>query len=176
MVTIVQHPNAILREVTPVIPHNQITLFEVQETIKHLQEALASQPDGVAIAAPQIGSTMRIFIASPKAYQEGEMGPLVFINPTIIKSSKKMEIAEEGCLSIRWIYGDVERHKQVTVRAYDEHGNQFERGASGFLARVFQHEIDHLDGILFIDKALTLRELTPEEVASHQKELQNEKL
>jgi MFS family permease len=64
--------------------------------------------------------------------------------------------------SVRWLYGDVERSTQATVTAYDEHGESFVRGASGLLAQIFQHEIDHLDGILFIDKAHNLEEVTPE--------------
>jgi peptide deformylase len=72
------------------------------------------------------------------------------------------QLMPEGCLSVRWLYGDVERSTQATVTAYDEHGESFVRGASGLLAQIFQHEIDHLDGILFIDKAHNLEEVTPE--------------
>ena len=70
---------------------------------------------------------------------------------------------DEGCLSVRWLYGKVERAEKITVRAYDENGKPFTMGASGLLAQAFQHEIDHLNGILFIDKATDLKEMIPEE-------------
>jgi peptide deformylase len=94
----------------------------------------------------------------------------VFINPQITKFSKEKKWMEgEGCLSVRWVYGKVERATKVTLRAYDEYGNVFERGASGLLAHIFQHEVDHLDGILFIDKAKDLEEADPEEVQKSSK-------
>ena len=67
----------------------------------------------------------------------------------------------EGCLSVRWLYGKVSRATRASVRAYDEHGEPFTRGASGLLAEIFQHEVDHLDGILFIDKARDIRDIPP---------------
>ena len=68
---------------------------------------------------------------------------------------------EEGCLSVRWLYGKVERSKKIKIRAYDEKGERFEVGVSGLLAQIYQHEIDHLHGILFIDKANTIEDLPP---------------
>ena len=68
---------------------------------------------------------------------------------------------EEGCLSVRWLYGQVDRSERVTLRAYDEKGKKLERGASGLLAQIFQHEVDHLDGILFTDKATQIEDLPP---------------
>lgn len=78
---------------------------------------------------------------------------IVAINPTLIKISKRSRLVGEGCLSVGENYGAVRRATHATIRAYDEFGKEFERGASGLLAQVFQHEVDHLDGILFIDKA-----------------------
>ena len=69
---------------------------------------------------------------------------------------------DEGCLSVRWWYGGVERAEKTTIHAYDESGARFTRGASGLLAQIFQHETDHLDGVLFTDKAKGLREELPE--------------
>src|SRR5690606_8703045 len=78
---------------------------------------------------------------------------VIAINPRIVKVSKTKHVVGEGCLSVGEKYGAVKRSKNVTIRAYDENGNEYERGAGGFLAQIFQHEIDHLDGILFIDRA-----------------------
>ena len=76
---------------------------------------------------------------------------------------------EEGCLSVRWLYGKVRRSSKATINAYDEHGKKIVRGASGLLAQIFQHECDHLDGTLFIDKAKELWEMSEEEIAEMEK-------
>ena len=68
---------------------------------------------------------------------------------------------EEGCLSVRYLYGKVSRANQATIEAYDEKGKKFQRGGTGLLAKIFQHEVDHLNGILFIDKAKNLEEIPP---------------
>ena len=70
----------------------------------------------------------------------------------------------EGCLSVRWLYGEVKRSTNATIRAYDEDGKVFTRGGGGLLSQIFQHEIDHLDGIIFTDKAKNLVELKPEDL------------
>jgi len=92
-------------------------------------------------------------------------GDLVFINPEIIKISKKKGSVPEGCLSVRWLYGEVKRSTNATIRAYDENGKIFTRGGGGLLAQIFQHEVDHLNGVLFIDKAKNLVEIKPEKDA-----------
>jgi peptide deformylase len=86
---------------------------------------------------------------------------LVYINPAITRRSKETRELEEGCLSVRWKYGRVKRHTRCSIRAYDQQGKPFTRGASGLLAQIFQHETDHLDGVLFTDKAKDLRDLPP---------------
>ncbi len=88
---------------------------------------------------------------------------LVFINPRIIKLSKEKKWMDEGCLSVRWLYGKVQRSIRATISAYDETGKLFERGGGGVLAHIYQHEVDHLDGTLFIDKAIDLEEMEPSE-------------
>ncbi len=147
------------------IPVKDIRSAKIQKIIADIQKTLSEESDGVAIAAPQIGISLRLFAISPKLFEGKEKDePLVYINPTITKASKKMAWKEgEGCLSLRWLYGKVRRHTNVTVSAYDEHGNQFERGAGGLLAHIFQHEIDHLNGILFIEKAKDIYDAPPEE-------------
>lgn len=143
---------------------------ELKATIKAMQTALAKENDGVALAAPQIGISKRIFVVASSSYEEtAKWKPLVFINPHIVKTSKKMAEQQEGCLSVRWIYGKTNRHISATVEAYDENGNKFTFGGSGLLAHIFQHEIDHLDGILFIDHGYDLEEYTEEEVKAGEK-------
>lgn len=144
---------------------------KIKKVIREMKEALNSQDDGVAIAAPQIGYSLRIFIVSKKVFEinkavkENPRGisstGLVFINPVIKKVSKEKKGLEEGCLSVRFLYGKVERSNKATISAYNEAGKKFERGGTGLLAQIFQHEVDHLNGILFIDKAKSLEELPP---------------
>jgi peptide deformylase len=83
----------------------------------------------------------------------------VFINPEIIKTSRKKSESYEGCLSVRHKFGFTDRYDRVTVRAQDEHGEEFTRGSGGLLAQIFQHEIDHLNGVLFIDHATRVRDV-----------------
>ena len=101
---------------------------------------------GVGLAAPQVGVVERIFVWEV----EEEHGAL--INPEIVKRSRKKFTEEEGCLSIPGLVYPVERNYEVVVRALDENGNEIEIAGEDLLARVFQHEIDHLDGVLFIDR------------------------
>ena len=137
----------------------------LKEVISVMQKALSRESDGVALAAPQIGLTLRIFVVAESAYPEdAKWKPLVFINPTITKASKKTKDVQEGCLSVRWIYGTTTRSTSATMEAYDINGNKFSYGASGLIAHIFQHETDHLDGILFIDHGFDLEEYTEEEV------------
>ncbi len=104
--------------------------------------------DGVGLAAPQIGVSQRIFIASP-TMTEGE--EYVFVNPEIIETRGK-EISLEGCLSLRGISGEIPRAKIVKFRALDRNGKPVEMEVKDLFARIVQHEIDHLDGILLIDR------------------------
>lgn len=100
---------------------------------------------GVGLAAPQIGVLERIIVIAPQTK------PLVLINPEIV-SREGEALGEEGCLSIPGLYGDVVRSKEIVVKAYDRKGREVEYEMQGMSARVTQHEIDHLDGVLFIDK------------------------
>ena len=115
------------------------------KTIADNMVRIMKQANGVGLAAPQIGLLERIIVIAP----EGK--PRVLINPVIINSGGS-SIGEEGCLSIPGLYGDVERPSEVEIEAYDLKGRQFTYTMDGFAARVVQHEIDHLDGILFIEK------------------------
>jgi peptide deformylase len=102
---------------------------------------------GVGLAGPQIGFMKRIFVTEIE-----EDKPRVFINPSIIETSQEVVKAEEGCLSIPGIWADVIRPAAIRVQAWNEKGRPFTMDADGILARVIQHEYDHLEGILFIDR------------------------
>jgi peptide deformylase len=184
---IVQKENKILRKIAKEVPIENIKSRKVETIIRRMEKALESQEDGVAIAAPQIGENLRIFVVSKKIFEimeeenrnkkskrenlndfeNGktdikEFKDMVFINPEILKISKKKMLTEEGCLSVRWLYGKVKRSEKTLVKAYDEEGRSFTMGGSGLLSQAFQHEIDHLNGILFTDKATDLKEMAPE--------------
>ena len=143
---------------------------KLTKTIKDMRTALEAQNDGVAIAAPQIGVSLRIFVVSGRIYEilypedEGskkKAKDMVFINPEIVKISKEREELEEGCLSVRYLYGKIMRAKKAKIRALNEKGEEFEMGGSGLIAQIFQHETDHLDGKLFIDSATDIHDLPP---------------
>jgi peptide deformylase len=153
-----------LRSIAHAVKKNEFGTDDLKEIINVMQTSLLKEEDGVALAAPQIGISKRIFVVSPQAYEENaKWKPLVFINPEITKASKKVKEMQEGCLSVRWVYGTTERHVAVTLEAYDILGNKFSFGASGLIAHIFQHEVDHLDGILFIDHGYNLEEYADED-------------
>lgn len=151
---IVQVGDQVLRNKAELVPKEFFKTKKLFTMLENMKNALDSQKDGVAIAAPQIGLPYRIFLVSPRAYHGNTKDiRLVFINPVIVKQSKKSEIMAEGCLSVRWKYGEVKRSVNTTVEACDENGVKFTRVGGGLLSQIFQHETDHLDGVLFIDKA-----------------------
>ena len=168
---ILERDSAILREKAKTVPLGEVGSVRVRKAIADMKTAMHGQKDGIAIAAPQIGVPLRIFVISGKLLKQadktyrGDGSDLIFVNPEITKRSRDKKEVEEGCLSVRWLYGKVRRSTRVTLKALDEHGKKSERGASGLLAQIFQHEVDHLEGILFIDKARELWEMTPEEIA-----------
>ncbi len=147
-----------LHDIAEEVSVEDISSPRIKKIIKDMRDALNTYNvdgfNGVAIAAPQIGIPLRIFLVHSSKNDKGDSLPdIVAINPTLIKISKRSRLVGEGCLSVGENYGAVRRATHATIRAYDEFGKEFERGASGLLAQVFQHEVDHLDGILFIDKA-----------------------
>lgn len=169
---ILTEPNPILRKRADEVPAGEIQRARIQNIIQAMKEALKRSDDGVGIAAPQIGHSVRIFLISEEAeaidqnqepkiknqevasddQEKKEWNYYTFINPVITKfSTKKTDIAE-GCLSVPGIFGMVRRPAKVTVEWLDEFGKKHSRGCSKFFARVIQHETDHLNGILFIDK------------------------
>jgi peptide deformylase len=169
MVTIVQKEDPVLRKIAKPVTPEMFESPKLAKILSDMKAALSMQADGVALAAPQIGISLRIFIVSgivldmlsPDRDPDKKNPDLVFINPEITKISREREELEEGCLSVRYLYGKVFRAKKAKVRAQDEKGRMFEIGASGLLAQIFQHETDHLDGVLFTDTATDLEDIPP---------------
>lgn len=168
MPTIVQNGEPVLREVAKPVPEELFGTKELRDMLHDMTVALDGEPDGVALAAPQIGLPYRIFIArldrtvAPRE-EPGAPELVTFINPEIIRSSKKRLEMDEGCLSVRGLYGKTLRHNRATVQARAEDGSTFTRGGGGIIAQIYQHEIDHLNGILFIDHATDLVEAARDE-------------
>ena len=157
---IVTIPHPALRKVSKNVDPKSVNSTKFQKLLLDMSSAMATRDDGVGLSAPQIGINERVFVVSGKIWKkEGKPAPMdeYFINPVITKKSRKLIIAEEGCLSIPNVYGLVKRHASVSIDYTDDKGNPVNKKATGLLARIFQHEIDHLDGILFTDKATELR-------------------
>ena len=143
----------------PIQPDDAASLPDViQDMIDTMRAA-----NGVGLAAPQIGLSMRLIVFEiPKNRQTDDdtntpKSPQVLINPRITHFDDEMELGWEGCLSIPGLKGEVPRHSSITYDAIDAEGYRLTRHACGFHARVIQHEIDHLDGILFIDHLSKLK-------------------
>jgi peptide deformylase len=170
MVPIVQEPDPVLRSVAAPVKPEDIQSAKIQKVIADMISALESQADGVAIAAPQIGVSLRIFVVGGAAFARGKKSTNgeklpyhVFINPEFSHLSKSKKWMDgEGCLSVRWQYGQTERHIRVTLTALNELGEAVTVEARGLVAHIFQHEMDHLNGVLFIDHARNLHEAHPE--------------
>lgn len=183
MVTIVQKEDPVLRGIAAPVNSKDFGSPALKKILGNMATALEKETDGVAIAAPQIGVPLRIFLVSHRAFEyedqeddQSDLGTaqtsphqkikrrdMVFINPVITKLSRKKVWVPEGCLSVRWLYGEVSRAEKATVRAFDENGKVFTWGGSGLLAQIFQHETDHLNGMLFIDTARNVEKITAEE-------------
>lgn len=170
MVKIVTQGHPVLRQKAKPVPKDMFGSDELKKIIADMSTALRETAHGVAIAAPQIAESWRIFLVSGFVVAGNERNlddpDKVFINPKIKKRSrKKVDIEGEGCLSVPGMYGSIKRSEKVTVVAYDEHGKKFEYGGSELMAEIFEHEVDHLDGILFVDKATKLWKEAPQQTA-----------
>ncbi len=154
---IILNPNSVLRMTAKEIEKKDITSPQMRELAEDMFQTMMEK-DGVGLAAPQIGKSIRLVVIHTKE------GSLFLFNPKIIKKSILKEWDEEGCLSVPMYFGEVKRHRSVTCSFFDENGEKRKVTAHGLLARVMQHEIDHLDGILFIDKAKNVKKLDEAEV------------
>ena len=162
-------PNRHLRQKSKRVP---IITAEALQTIKEMVDATVDWENtrehevGVALAAVQIDKPYKIVIIRNDFENKDDKTFSIFINPEIIKFEGEVEEDFEGCLSVTDIYGKVPRHTKVRVRALDQDGQQIRVKAEGFLARVFQHEVDHTNGIMFVDhlkdKKQSFYKLTPE--------------
>ncbi len=174
MVKIIKDGEQILRDIAQDIPLGKIASEDIKNIIKDMSKALSKERFGVAIAAPQIGISLQMFMVSGKVFSKNNRtksgnteADQVFINPKILRVSKKRQESHESCLSIQGrptqrgpdVAGIVDRPDKMTISYYDENGKERERGASGFLAAIFDHEIDHLNGVLFIDKTIDVWEI-----------------
>ncbi len=153
MLNIITIPNPLLRQKSLTI--KDPLAQEIQDLLPEMTETMIKK-DGVGLAAPQIGLNIRLIVVRHKD------NDIIMINPEILKKSLFKEWDEEGCLSVPGVFGQVKRHKKLTVRYLDGDGKSQQLEAEGFFARVIQHEVDHLNGVLFIDKAKNLREETNE--------------
>lgn len=151
---------------------HKVTSFDdpkLQKLIDDMVETLG-KAEGVGLAAPQVAAPIRLIVvrlpdddASREEYGDQAGVLYVVINPEIVRTSDEIVEGMEACLSIPGYYGNVDRHVGVTVRGYDRKGKQIRIKAQDWLARVFQHEIDHLDGVLFIDKAKEIYKISRRE-------------
>ncbi len=144
------------------------TNAELRRIINEMKKTMV-QANGIGLSANQIGLNMQMFVAliSDKPLKRDEKNKIIMpspdeakfyaiFNPEIIKFSKQTEIIEEGCLSVPGVHGEVERPFKITLTGQDKNGRKIKIKAEGLTARVFQHETDHLNGILFIDKTKSL--------------------
>lgn len=178
MADIVQKNHLLLRQKAARIAAEEFSSPYLHKIVVKMAEAMFQEPDGIGIAAPQIGISKQIFLVAADVLHPAKLAQriqesnktkntkpstfapedyFVFINPTLQKVSHKKAKDTEGCLSVRGLYGEVTRPEKITIEYHDENRKNHIRGASGLFARVLQHEIDHLNGILFIDKAINIQ-------------------
>lgn len=158
---VVQDDSPVLRQKAKDLSRAELSSPKIVKLIAHMKNVLAKEEFGVAIAAPQVAESVRLFVVAGKVFladdaEESALTPpdMVCVNPQLTRLSRSKKEMSEGCLSVRHKYGSVLRHEKATLKALDEHGKPFTYHASGLLAQIFQHECDHLEGILYIDKAV----------------------
>lgn len=158
------HP--VLRKKVRPVPPAEITAAPMQRLIDDMAQTMVEY-NGVGLAAPQVHEELRVFVAQVIRDQDDEDEDetrkpeiLALINPEIKPVGREIEEDWEGCLSIPDVRGLVPRYHDISVKAYDRTGRQIELKASGFMARVIQHETDHLDGVLFLDRMKSMASLS----------------
>jgi len=150
------HP--VLRTRTPPLDPAEITSPSIQRLIDDLFETMREY-HGIGLAGPQVHESLRLFVAGVDE-PDASLPPVVMINPEIEPVGSTVDEDWEGCLSIPDLRGKVTRLAEIRVRALDRHGNPLQMTASGLPARVIQHETDHLDGVLFLDRMESFDSLT----------------
>jgi peptide deformylase len=161
--SIAQLGHAVLRQ--RAVEVEDIRADECQQLISQMMLAV-SEAGGVGIAAPQIHHSVRIFIMCSKPndrYPDAPlMAPTAIINPEILHYSPEKVTDWEGCLSVPSMRGLVPRHNLIRVRYFDQQGHEQQKELTGFIARIFQHELDHLNGLTFIDQLASTKDLISE--------------
>ena len=137
---------------------------EFQKLVDDMVDTLHDEP-GVGLAAPQVNVSLRVIVVEYTLDETDENAPVkryVFVNPEITSVSEETVMGMEGCLSVPNLFGEVERAQEITVQGLNRHGRKQKVHVKGWMARIFQHEIDHLNGVLFVDHAVKLYQ--PEEI------------
>jgi len=167
---IIKQPADILQQRTEEITQERLESYELQTLIDNMIETMYSA-DGVGLAGPQVNKNKRITIISSHALEDidheliDNSEDLPLINPYWEKLNKRQTVDQEACLSIPNTFGKVKRWKNIEVKALDRNGNKLKFEASNYLARVVQHEVDHLEGVLFTEKATEVQKVDPIEKA-----------
>jgi len=133
---------------------------EIKQLIREMLQTMYSA-DGIGLAAPQVGANKQLIVVDCEP-DEAAKPPLILINPTLTKASQEIVVNQEGCLSIPNVYLDVKRPTAIEVSYKDENGRPQRLSATGLLACCIQHEIDHLNGVLFVDRVANVLELNQE--------------
>ena len=149
---IVTLPNPVLRRKA-----HKVTVFDkqLQELIDDMVETMREAP-GVGLAAPQVGESIRLIVVEYGEEKDGVDQPkklFAVVNPEIVQASEEKVMGVEACLSLPGLAGEVDRHQQIVVKGMNRFGKPARIKVDGWFARIFQHEIDHLDGVLFTDRA-----------------------
>jgi peptide deformylase len=148
---VVTHPAGVLRRKA-----HKVSDFgpELQKLIDDMVDTMRDEP-GVGLAAPQVDVSLRLIVVEYGDEKDEEKPPKLYVmtNPEIVRQSDEVEMGVEGCLSIPGYAGEVERALEVTVKGQNRRGKPMKIKAKGWLARIFQHEVDHLNGVLFIDRS-----------------------
>jgi peptide deformylase len=140
------YPCPVLRRKTRALKTQELQRKEIKQLFLDMAKTM-KEKDGVGLAAPQVGQDFKIVVINTKD------GDVILINPKILRKSWKKELLEEGCLSLPEIFGLVKRSQKISLTALNQDGKKIKFKAEGMFARVIQHEVDHLNGVLFIDRA-----------------------
>lgn len=137
---------------------------DLQQLIDDMIETMRAAP-GVGLAAPQVGVSQRVIVVEYGEDEDEDKPPRLYVvvNPEIVEVSAETEMGVEGCLSIPDLVGEVERYRRIVVKGQNRRGQPIKLKLQGWVARIFQHEIDHLEGVLFTDRAVRVWKPSPEE-------------
>ena len=156
---IITEPNKILHEATRELTGADLNNPNIKKLLIDMAETMYAK-DGVGIAANQVGESYKICVIA-KQFTANKKNDLILINPRWEKTTLRKTIDVEGCLSVPNTYGEVKRYKKIRVRAINENGKPIEFVAEDFFARIIQHEVDHLSGHLFVEKAKNIQYIEP---------------